>query len=341
MFRSQLGYLARYGEVNNMSDRLNKISTAFFKYNGLHALDNSQKMSGMELVAKGLGRNANKSFDNLPLATQNWIKKFLEPGEWDLLRGKTQRKMFTVDNVNALTDEELKAHYKSTDQLRPLHELRNDLYRQVHGMSQIAAENMVLNPGAFEKAFLLQGTKPGTVTGTILRQIAHFKSYTLSYVDKVLIQGYKSADANQQKLAWATSTLIGAMPLAYGVMVFDNFAMGKSMPDVTKMNKAQKTKFLMELMQPGLALFSGVLDPKHQNADMIWSLLASPSLRLMGNALATFSTVLDPKAAEKHFMDTMAYLAPIKSTPFLSPMLNQAIGSKGYLEPGQQHYFGK
>jgi hypothetical protein len=344
MFRQQLGYMARYGEVNNMSDRMNKISTGFFKWNGLHGLDNSQKMSGLELVAKGLGRHSSKSFNDMPLATQNWVAKFMSPEEWDLLRGKTQKKMFTVDNVNALTDKELKAHYETTDQARPLLELRNDLYRRVHAMSQIATENMVLNPGAFEKAFLLQGTKPGTPTGVLLRQLAHFKSYTLSYVDKILIQGYKTADSNQQKLAWATATLVGAMPLAYGVMFFDNLGKGKSMPDITKMGRGDATKFLLELMQPGLALFSGVLDPKHQNADMVWSLLASPSLRLMGNAMSVFFAPFADHpvdAAVKRLKSTLNYIAPINTTPILSPLLNEAMGEKGYVEPGQKQYFGK
>jgi hypothetical protein len=347
MFRQHLGYVARYGEMNNISDRLNKISTGFFKVNLLHAFDNGNKMSGLELVAKGLGRHSSRKFENLPLATRNWINKFMSPEEWELLRHKTQKKLFTVDNVDALSEKEIKEFYEAGDKLRPLHEVRNDLYRRVHAMSQIATENMVLNPGAFERATLLMGTKPGTISGVILRQLSHFKSYTLSFIDKVLVQGYRSADANQQKLAWATAQLVGSMPLAYGVMYFENLAMGKSMPDIRKMNLAEAEKFMIELIQPGLAMFTGVLDPKHQNSDMIMSLLASPSLRLIGNALATFASAAFvtqkdyAKKVGKHFVDTMAYVAPIKTTPILSPLLNQVMGEKGHLEPGQKHYYGR
>lgn len=349
MFRQQLGYLARYGETSNTSEKLNKISTAFFKINGLHAFDNANKMSGLELVSRGLGRNSTRSYKNLPLATKNWVDKFMEPHEWEALRGKTQRKMFTVDNVNALTEGEVKDLYKQSEQIRPLSEYRNDLYRRVHAMAQIATENMVLNPGSFERAFMLQGTKPGTPLGVLLRQISHFKTYTLGYIDKVLIQGYKRADANQQKLAWAVSTLVGAMPLTYGVMMMENLAMGKSMPDVSKMSPGQAEKFLLELSQSGLALFSGILDPRHQNSDMITSLLGSPSIRLLSNALATAASIITTNPLNKknlqkdlkHLMDTLSYLTPIKTTPVLTPMLNQAMGEKGYVEPGQKHYFGR
>jgi hypothetical protein len=342
MFRQHLGYMARFGEVNNISERLNKISTAFFKINLLHAFDNGNKMSGLQVVARGIGRNSKKSFDQLPLATKNWIERFLSPHEWELLRGKTKDKLFTLDNVDAVTEKEIKELYEAGDKLRPLHEVRNDLYRRVHAMSQIATENMVLNPGAFERSVMLQGSKPGTVLGTAARQISHFKSYTLSFIDKILVQGYRNADANQQKIAWATSLLVGSLPLAYGVMFLENLAMGKSMPDVSRMNLHEAEKFLIELIMPSVALFLGVLDPKHQNSEMIMNLLASPSLRLMGNALATFiSPFTDPKNVGKHFIDTMSYVVPLKTTPILSPYLKELMGEKGHLEPGQKQYYGR
>lgn len=343
MFRQHLGYMARFGEVNNMSVRTNKITTKFFKYNGLHGFDQGGKLSGIELVSRSMGEHSNKTFDKVPLATRNWIAKFLEPDEWELLRHKSKNRMFTTDNVDALSSKEIKEFYDKSDKRRPLHEIRNDLYRQVHAMAQIASENMILNPGAFERAFLLRGTKPGTPQGILLRQLSHFKTFTLSFIDKVLVQGYKNADANQMKLQWAAATLIGALPLNYAVMTLENFAMGKTMPDISKMSAGQRIKFLIELIAPGMALFSGVLDQKHVNADQLWSLVLSPSLRLMFNAIGS-ATVLasgDSKKIAKQWYHTASYMLPIKTTPVLSPMLNQAMGEKGYLEPGQKHIYGK
>ncbi len=343
MFRNQMGYMGKFIEQNNISSRINKISTGFFKWNLLHGLDNSNKMSGLQVVSRSMGRQSRKKFENLPLATQNWVGKFLEPHEWEALRGKTQRGLFTVDNVNALSEKEVRAIYDAGDQTRPLHEVRNDLYRRVHAMAQIATENMILNPGSFEKAFMLQGTRPGAPLGVALRQVSQFKMFTLSYIDRVLVQGYKSADANQQKMAWATATLVGAMPIAYAVSFFENLAMGKSMPDPSKMNAGERAKFFLELSQGGLALFMGLLDPRHQNSDMLITLLGSPNTRLMGNALATAASAAfgDFKGAKRHMKDTLSYIAPTRTTPILSPILNEAMGDKGYLEPGQTHYFGR
>ena len=343
MFRNQLGYMGKFIEQNNISSRLNKISTGFFKWNLLHGLDNSNKMSGLQVVSKSMGRYSRMKFENLPLATRNWVGKFLEPHEWEALRGKTQRGLFTVDNVNALSEKEVRAIYDAGDQTRPLHETRNDLYRRVHAMAQIATENMILNPGGFERAFLLRGSKPGAPTGVALRQVMHFKMFPTAFIDRALIQGYKSADANQQKLAWATATLIGALPLAYGAMFFTNFLMGKSMPDPSKMSARERTKFFVDLSQPGLSLFTSVLDPRNANSNMIMTMMGSPNTRLISDALATAvdAGFGDFKGAKRNLENTLSYIVPTKTTPILSPILNEALGDKGYLEPGQTHYFGR
>jgi hypothetical protein len=347
LFRQHLGYMGRFGEANNISERLNKISTGFFKVNGLHAYDQGNKMSGMEIASMGIGRYSKKTYEKLPLPTRNWIDKFMSPEAWELLRHKTKNKLFTVDNVDALSEKEIKNFYESGDRILPLHEVRNDLYRRVHSISQIATENMVLNPSEFERAFLLRGTRPGAPEGVLLRQITQFKGFMLTYIDKVYIQGSKNADANQQKLAWATTHLIMGGALTYGMKMFENFAMGKSMPDITKMNALEASKFLLDLLAPGLSMFSGILDTRHLNSDSIISLFGSPSLRLMGEALTTFIYAADvtnknyKKDVSKHFINTMSLITPIKTIPFLSPFIKEMVGEKGYLEPGQTHYYGR
>jgi len=72
MFRDNIGFLGRVTEASNGSEVLNKVSTWFFKKNLLHSFDKGNKMSGLYLVSKGLGRFARRQFKDLPLATQNW-----------------------------------------------------------------------------------------------------------------------------------------------------------------------------------------------------------------------------------------------------------------------------
>jgi hypothetical protein len=340
---SHLGYMGRWTENNNASDFLNKISTKYFKRNGLEAFDRGNKVGMMHLMAKHLYENSDKKFSDLNPALQKWVGKFLDENEWNLLRKKNQNGLFTTENVDNLTDQQIKSHYESGDKLLPLSEVRDDLYRKVHSMFTVASENAVLSPSEFEKVWLLQGQAPGTIPGEMLRLFTHFKMYTMAYIDRVLLRGYKEADTASQKLMWATSMLMGTIPLSVMSTFFHNLSQGLSMPNYNQMNVPEREKYLLGILAPSLAIFSGMLDPRNQNSSMIWSLLGSPSTSLIGNAMAAPLALAegDPKRAGKKLADAAGYIFPIQTTPLISPIIRQAMGDEAHLDPGQTHYFGR
>lgn len=340
---SHLGYMGRWTELNNATDLLSKISTKFFKVNMLDAFDRGNKVGMMHLMAKHLAESSNQKFETMNPNTQRWINKFLDKDEWDLLRKKNQQGLFTTENVDKLTDSEIREFYGKTDKSIPLSEMRDTLYRKVHSMFSIASENAVLSPTEFEKAFLLQGQAPGTVPGELLRLFTHFKMYTLAFIDRVLIKGLVEADTATQKIMWATSMLMGTIPLSVMSMYFHNLSQGLSMPDFWDMNVPEREKYLLQILAPSLAIFSGVLDPKNENSALIWSLLGSPSTSLIGNALSAPLALAegDPKRAGKKLVNAANYIFPIQTTPIISPMIREAMGDEAHLEPGQTHYFGQ
>jgi hypothetical protein len=339
---SHLGYLGRWSEVNNSSEFLSKISTGFFKVNMLEAFDRGNKVGMMHLMAKHIYENAGKSFETMDPSLQRWVGKFLSKDEWDLLRKKNQNGLFTTENVDNLSDAEIREHYQSTEKLIPLSDVRGDLYRKVHSMFTIASENAVLSPTEFEKAFLLQGQAPGTVPGEMLRMFTHFKMYTLAYIDRVLVQGLRDADTASQKVLWATSMLMGTIPLSVMSMFFHNMNMNLTMPEFDQMNVPERYKYLMHILAPSLALFSGMLDPKNQNSSMVFSMLGSPSTSLIGNTMAAPLALFegDPKRAAKKLANAANYVFPIQTTPVVTPIIHAILGDKAYLEPGQKHILG-
>jgi hypothetical protein len=340
---SHLGYMGRWTEINNASDLLNKISTKYFKINMLESFDRGNKIGMMHLMSKHLAENSSKRFDDLSPELQRWIKKFIDKDEWDLLKKNNQNGLFTTENVNNLTDAEIKAHHAKGGRDIPLSDVRDDLYRKVHAMFTIASENAVLSPTEFERAFLLQGTNPGTIPGEMLRMFTHFKMYTLAYIDRVLIQGLREADTASQKLMWATSMLAGTIPLSVMSMYLHHLSQGLTMPDWSLMNVPERYKFLMGVLAPSLSIFSGLLDPKNQNGSMIWSLLGSPSATLIGNSLSAPLALIegDPARAAKSLGKAANYVFPIQTTPVISPIIRQALGTEAHLEPGQTHIFGQ
>jgi hypothetical protein len=340
---SHLGYMGRWTETNNATDWLNKISTSFFKRNLLEAFDRGNKTGNMTLMAESFGGHANKSWNDLPEQARKYLDRFIDDKEWDLLRKKNNGGLFTTENVDNLTDSELRSHYQSTDKSIPLSDLRDDLYRRVYAMFATNAENTVLAPGDFERAFLFQGTNPGETKGILLRMFSQFKMYTLSYIDRVLIDGLRGADSTQQKIVWATTMLMGTLPLSYASMFLKYRLMGLTMPDPSKMNVPEREKYLMSLLAPSLGIFAGMLDARNQNSSMVLSLLGSPSISLIGNALSVPLALAtgDPKKAAKQLVKSANYLAPIQTTPIISPIIRQAMGDEAHLEPGQQHLFGR
>ena len=340
---SHLGYLGRWTDTNNTGDYLNKISTRFFKYNLLEAFDRGNKVSTMTLMARSFADRSNKSWGKLNDSTKKYLNRFIDEKEWDLLRSKNNGNLFTTENVDNITDAELREHYSKTDKSIPLSELRDDLYRRVYAMFSTGAENAVLSPGDFERAFCFYGTTPGQPLGIIARTLTQFKMYTLSYIDRVLVDGLRNADTVQQKIIWASTMLMGTLPLSYASMFLKNATLGLSMPDPSQMNVPEREKYLLNLLAPSLGLFSGLLDSRNQNSSMVLSLLGSPTVSLIGNSLAVpFSYFTDnPEHAKKQMIKSASYLAPIQTTPILTPFLRQAMGDEAHLEPGQTHLFGQ
>lgn len=336
---SHMGYVGRWVDAANSSQILNKVSSAFFRKVGLEAFDRGNKVGMMHLMAKHLSENS-KKFSELNPSLQKWISKFMDEKDWELLRTKNQNGLFTVENAERLTDKELRDHYGDVNV--PLYQVKNDLYRRIDSMFQVASENAVLAPTEFERAWLYQGQRPGTVLGEGLRVLTQFKSYTMAYIDRVLVQGWKDADTAQQKLGWATSMMMGTIPLAVLSTYLDNLSNGLSMPDWNEMNVADREKFLLNLIAPSLAIFSGVLDSKNQNSDMIFSFFKSPSTRLISNSLAAGSALVtgDPKGALKDLKKVSEYMLPISTLPFASPFIRQMFGDQAYLEPGQKVLYG-
>ncbi len=339
---SHLGYLGRWADANNATDLINKINSYYFKANFLEAFDKGNRIGIMHMMAQHLYENSNKGLDDLGLPLKNWINKFLDKNEWDVLRKNNQGKLFTTDNVDTLSDSTLREFYGKTEKSIPLSELRDDLYRKVHSMFTVAGENAVLSPGEFEKTFMASGT-PGRLGTELMRTFMHFKMYTVAYIDRVLVQGYNDSDANSQKLKWATSMLMGTIPLSVLSTYLGNVAMGLSMPDIGDMSIPQREQYALSILQPSLSLFGSLLDPKNQNSSVISSLLNSPSFRLLNDAVAAPLALIngDPKRAAKSLIKASDYFLPLQNVPFLSPLLRQAMGDEAHLQPGQTHLFGQ
>jgi len=340
---NHLGYIGRWADENNVSSLVNKVSTQFFKANLLERFDRGAKKGNMALMGEELANNSGKKLSELNPYMNQYVSKFLDEHEWDLLRKKNKQGMFTTDNVDALTDSEIKDFHAKTGNGKPLSWTRDDLYRKVHAMYTINAENTVLTPTNFERAWLGQGLQKGSTPEALLSLMTQFKYYPIAYIDRVLVGGWKDADTKSRKLLWASSMLAGTIPLSMLSMYLKNVVMNKTMPHWSEMNVPEREQHLISMIAPSLGIFSNFVSNKGGTPGMeALKLLGSPSTTMIGYGLSSVKDVAhgDIKAAAKKMGHALTYVAPINTIPVISPLIEHAMGTKAYMEPGQRKLFG-
>lgn len=336
---SHIGYLSRATDASNSGKFVNKIVSNVFKTVGVDAMDKGNKISVMHLMADGLGDASKTKWSELGEGLRSQLQNHnMTEHEWELLRHKTEKGLFTTDNVNALTDEELRSLQSDV----PFLNRRASLYRKVYSFFDVASQNVSLNPDAFSKAFLYRGLSPGTFEGEALRMFMQFKMYPVNYMDRVWNQGLRNADGIMPKLAFATRLMAMTAPLSYLSMWADYAAMGKSMPDPNEMTLAQQEKFYISLAMPGTGIFLGLMNPQNQNNGLLTSTIKSPSISMISDSLSSILALLggDTKKSMKELKNAAKSIVPVDTIPILSPLLREAMGETPYLQPGQNQNFG-
>lgn len=336
--KSQMGYLGRFADTENVGQLTHKISTKYFRLIGMQKWDQGNRMAAMTQQSFVLGKNAANKFSALKPEVQKQLGKFdIGEHEWDALRKYTKGNLFTLDNVQQLTDADLKALYAARGGKTSYYELRNELYRNVFSLFDVAAEQSILTPNAWIRTLMFQGTKAGTPMGEIMRVAMQFKGFALSYIDRALIEGFKNADGRMAKLGYALQQFGFVVPLSYMSTYFYYWSQGTSMPDTSKMTWAERVSFYAGIMAPGLGIFSGILDPQKQDQGLLLSLFATPTTRVVSSGLSSALSLMggDVDKAGKNLSKTVQYLTPVGTLPFASPYIKQFMGDQPYKRPGQ------
>lgn len=338
MLDSHIGQSARMIDAQNVGSFMNRVSDKIFKFWLVDTNDKASLTSVLHLMSDNMGRNAKKSWDSMnPHLRRQMEEHGFTESEWDLLRTKTKKGLFCLDNVNDLTEQELKEYHEKSRSDAPLTQLKNDLYRKLYSYFDVAAQNSILNPSAFTKANTFGNAVPGTLMGELWGIISQFKSYPMTTMDRVWMQGFENAQGKMAKLMFATRLMAMTMPLSFLSTWFSNWAQGKSMPDM------DDPKFWASMALPGFGVFMSIMDPKNQNKDLLFNTMRSPSMALIGNMLSAPLSLIsgDTDAAAKRFKGAMKSLNPAGSVPFFTPFINEMLGSEeSYLQPGQRQIYG-
>ncbi len=350
MTDTHLGYMMRFIEANDPGEFLNNMNTLLYRTTLMEALDKGNKLSAIQLQSRILGENSVLEHGALNDQMKKMLNKFnISENEWNMIRHNAEnfqgKKLFTMDSIDKLTNDDLRKIYGIENLEQPLYQLKNELYRKVYAMFDVASENSVLTPGAFMKTLSTFGTRSGTIHGEILRSVMQFKMYPLEFVDRVLYQGLKNADGVQGKLIFGALLFGATLPMSYLSIFLDNIGKGKSMPDFDRMNFGDKVEYSKNLLLPGLGIMGSFFSP-----DEPWTSAASamttPAIQLLYDSIKLPYRITegasqgDMKKIGRAFEKVGRSIIPGIGMPFVSPYMRQMFGDKPYLQPGQTQFYG-
>lgn len=167
----------------------------FFKWGGITWWAETLRSSAVLTMARRLGDYHGRAFDALPAATRDMLSLYrIDEARWGLLRMAATREVdgkvyLTPEGLRSIPDAALEDHIRTIGrEVSPtaVSNLRADLTDSYRSLLLDQSQYAALEPDARTRAFLLRGTKPGTIGGEILRAFAQFKSFPVVYAQRVL-----------------------------------------------------------------------------------------------------------------------------------------------------------
>jgi GNAT superfamily N-acetyltransferase len=186
---------ARFDNPELVAGKMAATMRTFFRLNGLtwwtEVLRDGTALSHSHYMAQ----QGSKKFGDIDPELRRLFTLYnIDEGKWDLLRmGQMKtadgRAYLTPDALNTVPQEAFENYIRSigrTVSPASVQNLIDDLGQTMRTMFLDRAHHAVLEPNARNRAFMLRGTKPGTVPGEILRYISQFKSFSVAITQSVL-----------------------------------------------------------------------------------------------------------------------------------------------------------
>ena len=202
-----------FSATDSPSGVMTKLIDRFYRANLLMYWTDSLSTGGGQLLARNLGRNADRYLADLSPELQRSLGRFgIGEDEWNIIRtrglktGEDGTKFITAEGLgNAETERALRAYYIDT----------------VH-------ESMTIG-GAREKALTTLGTQAGTPGGEALRMIMQFKTFPITFYQRSIKREFMRKGSIDG--AGVAHLIIGTTALGYLAMTAKELAKGRNPRD--------------------------------------------------------------------------------------------------------------
>ena len=278
MIEGSLGDLnIRWDISENRPGVLSSMQNALFQWSGLNWFTEAGKAGQAMWFSNRMAKKANTPYAALDANTKAILDYHgITPERWGVMskmvqEGEGGRAYLVPGKAQDLSDADLEGLLPdwaktASDKVksREFSRLRSEL--QTDAGSMIADETRfgVLEPDAKTRAFLFQGTRPGTAAGEIWRMIWQFKSFPIAYLQRVVegrrwVRGERQMGMSYGANSWKTYAdalsrdVPGLVGFALSSYVFGYLAM--TMKDIAKgkmpRDPMKKESFLAALAQSG------------------------------------------------------------------------------------------
>lgn len=177
-----------YMDADTAFDKIGKFQNRYFKLNLVSAWDHTLREGMGVSFGRKLAKSIGTKFENLPKVYRYTLGRYeIDDKIWSLFqenksvkRAIKSKYVITPDMVHEFSDESM-AKYLGKDSITPqeFEDTARDIQHKM-GMFYMDQTDMTqMRQTEAERALLLQGSRPGTVWGTIARQFSKFKSFPL------------------------------------------------------------------------------------------------------------------------------------------------------------------
>lgn len=201
----QIGYVAdtmirelgaRYSLDNTVGGRMGRLQDTFFKWNLMRWWQDTMETTASLWMANNMAVKAGQSFDQLGDLSRVLQGAGIDARKWDVIR---QGKQLAADGEMYLTPEAMRDlpdsaintllgdqvnKTRSPDRLRAA--MRDELESNLRSFYVDRTSFAVLRPDPKTRAIALRDLRPGTPEGEVAMMIMQFKSFPISFVQKIL-----------------------------------------------------------------------------------------------------------------------------------------------------------
>lgn len=151
--------------------------STMLRWSGFNYVIRSFKAAAKDMAARNLGRQIDRTFDELGPNTQRSLRRYgISRSDWETLRNAPDH--VEVDGRPYVTP--MAAFRADPDNELFTYGMRRDLAMKLYSYFEDMANEGVVTPGAYEKAYVFNRNQPGEWQGEGLRFLAQFKMWGIA-----------------------------------------------------------------------------------------------------------------------------------------------------------------